>query len=663
MRGHRAATTIATWLAMTLSLAGWPNAVTLATTPSAPTVSSTSHSVSAWSTDNTVDVVWSAGGASVDGWSREWSQYSVSGAPEQFQLAGTTPGTTSDPLTDGSWYVNVRFHESGGGWSNHTQVGPFWIDTTPPSTGSLNPDSEHPPGSTPSSDRTIGITWSAASDPYPIGPGSPSGAAGRSFEWSASATPIVPDEVVDDGPGQGGTGSEPLPDGTWYFYMRAVDNAGNWSPAYRIGPFVIAAYPTVTINSGPEHESANNPSTVTFGFSTSSAQLTLQCSLDNAAFAACTSPKTFTNLSVGVHRFQVRGKNASNETVASDERSFWVGPLPPPPPEWSTPATVAPAGTSDATHPSAQSVAFAPDGSLHAAYIVPNGTLRGLYYATNKTGAWQSSKIADASTLGDEWTSIDVDSAGRAHVVYQNISTGVFYLTNATGAWVKKKLTGGTGLVVYPEITVDSNRRAHVVYFVPGGSPGLRYATNASGSWVTKRVTTSAFDISADIALDANRKVHIVYGRANKGFRYLTNKSGSWAGGYVVAGITSSRPPAIAIDSLGRPVVAFVNSSSSSSVAIGTWSSVKTSGGWVATQVVSYASLRVEIRAGAAGSAQLVAFSGGQYYSNQGGPWRESAAAPAYGNTKVAFDVGPAGQLAIVFSNTSRGLGVVVAGP
>jgi hypothetical protein len=557
----------------------------------------------------------------------------------------------------------VRFHESGGGWSNHTQVGPFWIDTTPPSPGSLHSDSDHPPGDTPTDKRQITITWSAASDPSPSGPGSPSGAAGRSWEWSASATPIVPDEVVDDGPGQGGTGSDPLPDGTWYFYMRAVDNAGNWSVASRIGPFMIAAGPTVQITSGPAHESANNPANVTFTFSTSSAQLTLQCSLDNAAFAACTSPKTYNNLSMGVHRFQVRGKNASNVVVASDERSFWVGPLPPPPPTWSAPETVAPAGSSDATHPSAQSVAFAPDGSLHVVYIVPNGTLRGLYYATNKSGAWQNTKIANASTLGDEWTSIDVDSAGEAHVVFQNISAGVFYLTNASGAWVSKKLTGGTGMVVYPEITVDSNNRVHIVYFVPGGSPGLRYRTNASGSWVTKRITTNAFDISADIALDAKRKVHIVYGRANKGYRYITNKSGAWKGGDVAKGFSSTRPPAIAIDSLGRPVVVFANPGSSSTLAAGTWSAVKTSAGWVKSQVASYASLRVEIRAGAAGSAQVVLFSGGQYYSNRGQPWSESAAAPAYGNTKIAFDVGPSGQRAIVFSTASHSLGVVVASP
>jgi hypothetical protein len=615
-----------------------------------------------WSSDNTPDLTWSAGAADVDGWSYEWSPHSVGGAPDVIKLSGDATGMTSEPLADGYWYFYLKYHDQTNGWSSNAQLGMFYIDTTPPSPGSLISDYEHPPGNTPSTDNTIGISWSAASDPYPIGPGSSSGAAGRSFQWDASGSPIVPDTVVDDGPGLGGTGSEPLPDGTWYFYMRAVDNAGNWSAASRIGPFVIAAGPTVQITAGPAQDSTNNPSSVQFEFSSRDPTATFQCRLDSAQFTACTSPKTVSGMSNGWHQFDVRGVNALGNPGSPDYRGFWVGPPPPADPVWSAPVTIVPAGSLGATSPFAPSVAYGPDGSLHVAYIVQYGDQRGLYYATNTSGTWQTTKIANASNLGDEWTSIAVDGAGHAHVAYQNIAGGVFYLTNLSGTWTSKRLAGGTGFVVYPEIAVDTHNRAHVVYFVPGKSAGLRYATNSSGKWVTKRITKSAFDVRADIALDAANKVHILYGRDHKGYRYLTNKSGAWRGGAVLAANILIRPPAIDIDSQGRPNAAYLISNGSNYGLFGTWTAVKASSGWVATQLETTAALRVDIRASSAGSAKVVAFSGALYYSNESGAWHGSNAAPdANGNVKIAFDVGPSGQMAIVYTRTDFSLGLVVS--
>lgn len=647
-------------MVLVLVVSGMAPVAALATTPSAPTVTSTSHQVGVWTSDSTVDIAWQAPVNPVSAWNYEWSGQPVGGAPEQPRLPGTDTGMTSEPLPDGYRYVYVRYQDQSGAWSDNTRAGPFLIDTLPASPGSLHSDTDHPPGGPPTDKRQIGITWSAASDPLPPLSNYSSGAAGLSWEWSASSSPIVPDTIVDVGPQQGGTGTDPLPDGTWWFYIRAVDNAGNWSATSSIGPFVIAAGPTVTIDSGPAQDSANNPTTVTFTFSTTSAAgLTLQCSVDSAPFATCTSPQTLRNLSIGRHTFSVRLRDADNKTKASQDRTFWVGPPPPPPPTWATPVTVAPAGPQSATSPYAPSVAFAPDGSLHVAYIVPNGDQRGLFYATNKSGTWQSTKIANASTLGDEWTSIVVDGNGRAHVVYQNIAGGVFYLTNQGGSWVSKRLAGGTGLVVYPEIAVGSNNRVHIVYFVPGSSPGLRYATNNSGKWVTKRITKNAFDISADIALDSSGKVHIVYGREHKGYRYITNKTGAWRGGAVLVAQMLDRPPAIDIDSQGRPNVVYLVPNGP--IPFGTWTAVKTSAGWSRTMLVSTASLRADIRAGAGGSVSVVAFGGALQYTGGAGSWYEYNAAPDARNGKIAFDIGPGGQMAIVYVRTDYSLGVVVS--
>ncbi|MDZ4346955.1 MAG: cell envelope biogenesis protein OmpA, partial [Candidatus Binatia bacterium] len=66
--------------------------------------------------------------------------------------------------------------------------------------------------------------------------------------------------------------------------------------------------PDIIINSGPTVASggAKNSTTAVFVFTSTDLSATFACSLDGAAFIACTSPKTYTKLKVGAHNFQVR---------------------------------------------------------------------------------------------------------------------------------------------------------------------------------------------------------------------------------------------------------------------------------------------------------------------------------------------------------------------
>jgi hypothetical protein len=68
-----------------------------------------------------------------------------------------------------------------------------------------------------------------------------------------------------------------------------------------------------TITSGPD--SVTDSSDATFTFGATAAGSTFKCSLDNAAFATCTTPKTYTSLSGGSHRFQVYATDASGNIV------------------------------------------------------------------------------------------------------------------------------------------------------------------------------------------------------------------------------------------------------------------------------------------------------------------------------------------------------------
>lgn len=82
-----------------------------------------------------------------------------------------------------------------------------------------------------SSDNTIEVTWSGASDDL-------SGVYGYSFVWDSSSS-TIPDTTIDT---TGTTSvSQPLSTGnSWYLHIRTRDIAGNWNPsAFHVGPFYV----------------------------------------------------------------------------------------------------------------------------------------------------------------------------------------------------------------------------------------------------------------------------------------------------------------------------------------------------------------------------------------------------------------------------------------
>lgn len=95
--------------------------------------------------------------------------------------------------------------------------------------------------------------------------------------------------------------------------------------------------PDTTITSGPAEGSTITNNTPTFGFSSSETPSTFQCSVDSAAFTACTSPFTTAPLANGLHSFAVQAIDASGNVDPSPAtRGFTVNVGPPPdttPPE------------------------------------------------------------------------------------------------------------------------------------------------------------------------------------------------------------------------------------------------------------------------------------------------------------------------------------------
>ena len=114
---------------------------------------------------------------------------------------------------------------------------------------------------------------------------------------------------------------------------------------YLVNVALAATKPNApTITSSPANPTMTaTTASATFAF-TDSSGLTFKCSLDSAAYAACTSPKTYTALAQGTHSFSVE---AFSGTTASNATTYSWEIVPPTPTIVSHPAN--PTGSTSAT--------------------------------------------------------------------------------------------------------------------------------------------------------------------------------------------------------------------------------------------------------------------------------------------------------------------------
>jgi Ca2+-binding RTX toxin-like protein len=164
-------------------------------------------------------------------------------------------------------------------------------------------------------------------------PAPPSGSTVKSkdatFTYTSDKSPVTFECSLDGSPFSDCT-SQPkkytnLADGQHTFQVRAKDADGHEdrTPATRTWK-IDATPPETTITSGPPAVLTNS-FTAKFGFTSNEAESTFQCSLDNGPYGSCTSPKTYTGLSVGNHTFRVKATDkAGNVDPTPAVRSFQV---------------------------------------------------------------------------------------------------------------------------------------------------------------------------------------------------------------------------------------------------------------------------------------------------------------------------------------------------
>lgn len=110
-----------------------------------------------------------------------------------------------------------------------------------------------------------------------------------------------------------------LQNGSHSFRVKSVDNAANMSAIATSTWLVDNAVPTLMFSQTPP--ATTDMTSAAFAFSATdgtggSGVSKLECSLDNAAFAVCTSPKNFTNLALGNHNFRIQATDAVGNVSA-----------------------------------------------------------------------------------------------------------------------------------------------------------------------------------------------------------------------------------------------------------------------------------------------------------------------------------------------------------
>jgi len=174
---------------------------------------------------------------------------------------------------------------------------------------------------------------------------------------------------------------------------------------------------------------------------------------------------------------------------------------------------------------SGRGVDLALDGDqAHLAYFGEGYILK---YATNATGEWVA-EIIDNDGLTGTWPEIALDSNGHAHIIYVNYAVSrLRYATNASGAWVTSIIDDSGTTQGSTDIAVDGDDNLHICYKKDGQ---LYYSTNATGQWQSEVADDSSqySTFLASIALDDDGHAYIGYNIDSSQLWYTTNAGGAW---------------------------------------------------------------------------------------------------------------------------------------
>ena len=115
-----------------------------------------------------------------------------------------------------------------------------------------------------------------------------------------------------------------LTNGVHQFYVRAIDSAGNVGNAVTRSWTIDTSSVLVAIDSAPSAITNQTSATYTFSAGSGAGAASFECKMDSAAFAACTSPRTFTGLAAGSHTFSVRPVDSGGAPGTAVSETFQI---------------------------------------------------------------------------------------------------------------------------------------------------------------------------------------------------------------------------------------------------------------------------------------------------------------------------------------------------
>jgi hypothetical protein len=209
-------------------------------------------------------------------------------------------------LADGEHGFGVYAIDAAGNYSSNTPSLYWTVDTVPPATTI----SSGPTADTNQKTAVFTFTSSEANSTFVCESNVPGDVQG----WHACATPLTYANLVD---------------GNYIFSVRAIDQAGNQDPTGANYQWIVdTTAPDTSITSGPPAYTNRTSATLTFGSNESG--VTYKCSLDSAAYAACTSPATYSGLANGAHMFNVYAIDGAGNADQTPSSLAWTVDTTPP---------------------------------------------------------------------------------------------------------------------------------------------------------------------------------------------------------------------------------------------------------------------------------------------------------------------------------------------
>jgi hypothetical protein len=215
-----------------------------------------------------------------------------------------------------------------------------------------------------------------------------------------------------------------------------------------------------------------------------------------------------------------------------------------------------------------------PSGHVHLVASGLHAGKAGLWYATDRSGAWTFKRIL-AWADGRVWVhpSLAIDTAGRVHIAVEKAGCVECTIAPSKGIWYLSDVgrTRGSFPASPVRLTADGTAQPSLrvagghLFLAFAGNPDLAFKavklrTNATGGWTT--TTIAAKGTEPSLRLGMNGKPRVAY-RVAGGLRYAvaSKLTGGWTRLDVIGTDAFDLDPRLSIDEQNGAHIAWVDAS------------------------------------------------------------------------------------------------------